>query len=101
MATTETSPITVVKTDVKTFVLSHLIWVVAISVALLMGHAWLGEHDARVKAEASIKASEATVASLQQQVATTNAQAAQKVQVITKIVHDLPPNATPGQPAHW
>jgi len=97
MATTETSPITVVKTDVKTFVLSHLIWVVAISVALLMGHAWLGEHDARVKAEASIKASEATVASLQQQIATTNAQAAQKVQVITKIVHDLPPNATPGQ----
>jgi len=97
MATTETSSITVVKTDVKTFVLSHLIWVVAISVALLMGHAWLGEHDARVKAEASIKASEATVASLQQQIATTNAQAAQTVQVITKIVHDLPPNATPGQ----
>jgi len=94
MATTETSPITVVKTDVKTFVLSHLIWVVAISVALLMGHAWLGEHDARVRAEADIKASQATVVNLQQQIAANNAQAAKTVQVIVKTVSDV---KTPAQ----
>jgi hypothetical protein len=81
----------------KTWLISHLVWIVAIAVALVIGHVALGEHDARVKAEASIKASEATVASLQQQIAATNAQAAQKVQVITKVVHDLGPAPTTGQ----
>jgi hypothetical protein len=81
----------------KTWLISHLVWVVAVAVALVIGHVALSEHDARVKAEASIKASEATVASLQQQIATTNAQAAQKVTVITKVVHDLGPAPTTGQ----
>jgi len=85
--------LTFIKTE-KTWIVSHLVWVVAIAVALLIGHAWLGEHDAWVKAEASIKASEATVASLQQQIAANNAQAAKTVQVIVKTVSDV---KTPAQ----
>ena len=81
--------LTFIKTE-KTWIVSHLVWVVAIAVALLIGHAWLGEHDARVKAEAS----EATVASLQQQIAANNAQAAKTVQVIVKTVSDV---KTPAQ----
>jgi len=78
----------------KTWLISHLVWVVAVAVALVIGHVALSEHDARVKAEASIKASEATVASLQQQIAANNAQAAKTVQVIVKTVSDV---KTPAQ----
>jgi hypothetical protein len=83
--------------DLKTFLLSHAVWVVAIAVGLIVGHVALQEHDARIAAEAQIKTSEAAVATLQQQIAQTNAQAAQKVQVVTKIVHDLGPAPTPTQ----
>ena len=76
------------KLDWLHFSLSHLTWIVAILVALVLGHSWLAEHDARMKADATIKASEATVATLQQQIAATNAQAAQKVQTIVKIVRE-------------
>ena len=81
----------------KAWILSHLIWVVAVAVALVIGHIALSEHDARMAADATIKVSQANIASLQQQIASRDAQLAQKVQVITKIVHDLPPNPTPGQ----
>jgi len=97
MATPIESQITVVKTDVKTFVLSHLIWVVAIAVALVLGNITLKEHDARVVAEASIKVSQANIAALQQQITDRDAQLAQKVTVITKVVHDLGPAPTTGQ----
>ena len=81
----------------KAWILSHMIWVVAVAVALVIGHIAIREHDARMAADATIKVSQANIASLQQQIASRDAQLAQKVQVITKIVHDLPPNATPGQ----
>ena len=55
---------------------------------------WLQEHDSRVAADAAIKASQTTIAQLQQQIATTNNQAAQKVQTIVKVVHDA---QTPAQ----
>src|SRR5208282_2865543 len=97
MAAPIESQITVVKTDVKTFVLSHLIWVVAIAVALVLGNITLKEHDARVVAEASIKVSQANIAALQQQITDRDAQLAQKVTVITKVVHDLGPAPTAGQ----
>ena len=81
-------------TEEKAWILSHLIWVVAVAVALVLGHSYLVEHDARVVADAQIKVSEAAVATLQQQIAATNAAAAQKVVTITKIVHDV---ATPDE----
>lgn len=75
--------------DWRHWVLTHLVWVAAITVALVMGHSYLAEHDARIAADAQIKAAEVTVANLQQQIVATNAAAAQKVQVVTKIVHDV------------
>lgn len=80
--------------DWRHWLLSHLVWVVALTVAVIMGHSYIAEHDARVLADAQIKTSEANIVSLQQQIAATNAAAAQKVQVITKIVHDV---QTPAQ----
>ena len=80
--------------DWRHWVLSHLIWVAAVSVALVVGHSYLVEHDARIAADAAIKTSQATVANLQQQITSTNAAAAQKVQTIVKIVHDA---QTPAQ----
>lgn len=77
-----------------TFLVSHLVWVVALAVALLVGHAWLAEHDARLAAETQIKTSEANVKNLTTQIATTNAAAVQKVQVITRVIHDV---QTPAQ----
>jgi hypothetical protein len=80
--------------DWRHFVLGHLVWVVGIAVALVIGHSYLAEHDARLLADAQIKISEANVKALTDQIAATNAAAAQKVQVVTRIVHDA---ATPAQ----
>jgi hypothetical protein len=76
-------------TYLKTFAATHLFYIILIAGGLFAFHAWTTEHDARIKAEASIKADETTVASLQQQIVAVNAAAAQKVTVITKIVHDV------------
>lgn len=78
----------------KFWLTTHLVWVAAIIVALVIGHAWIGEHDARVVADAQIKTSETVIANLQQQILATNAAAAAKVQTIVKIVHDA---QTPAQ----
>jgi len=88
--------LTFIKTE-KTWIVSHLVWVVAIAVALVIGNIALKEHDARVQAEATIKTSQAAIATLQQQVADRDAALAQKVTVITKVVHDLGPAPTTGQ----
>jgi hypothetical protein len=85
-----------IKTE-KAWILSHLVWIVAVAVALVVGHIALTEHDQRVAAEAAMKISEANVSQLQAQIKNTDNVAAQKVQTIVKIVHDLGPNATPGQ----
>jgi hypothetical protein len=78
-----------VNLDWKHWLLSHAIWIVELAVALLLGHSYLMEHDRRLLADQTIKISEAQVKDLQAQIAANNAAAAQKVQVITKIVHDV------------
>lgn len=77
-----------IKTE-KAWLLSHLVWIVALVVALVIGHTALVEHDARVVADAQIKTSQTVIASLQQQIVAANAAAAAKVVTITKIVHDV------------
>ena len=80
--------------DWKHWILSHLVVIVGVAIALVGVHAWLGEHDARLNSEIAIKGSEAKVSQLEQQIAATNAAAAQKVQVVTRIVHNV---ATPAE----
>jgi len=80
--------------DWRHWILSHTVWIAAVAIALVFGRAYIAEHDARVVADAAIKTAEANVTNLQQQIAARDAVAAQKVQVITKIVHDV---ATPAQ----
>jgi hypothetical protein len=74
--------------DWRHWLLSHAIWVVAVVVAIILGHSWIAEHDARIQADAQIKVSEATIKTLEEHQATTDAAAAQKVQTIVKVVHD-------------
>ena len=57
---------------VETFVKHHLIWVVAVAISIVGVHAWLGEHDARLAAEAKIKVDESQVQVLQQSIAQNN-----------------------------
>lgn len=73
----------------KTYAKTHIFYIVLIAVGLIAFHSWLQEHDARLKADDTIKQQEVIVADLKQQIANAQQQAAQKVQVITKVVHDV------------
>jgi hypothetical protein len=74
--------------DWRHWVLTHLVWIVAAAVALLMARSFVAEHDARILADAQIKVSEKSVADLAKQISTTNTAAAEKVRTVVKIVHD-------------
>jgi Tfp pilus assembly protein FimV len=63
--------------DIKHWILSHLVWVVGVAVALYGFHTWSAEHDARLKAEATIKQDESQVATLQQAITQNNQTVAQ------------------------
>ena len=82
------------KLDPLHWILTHLIWIVLVGSIYVGGHMWLQEHDQRTAADAALKASQSTILGLQQQIATTDSQAAQKVQTIVKVVHDA---QTPAQ----
>ena len=75
--------------DWKHFAMAHIMWIVIVAVSLFTLHAWVGEHDARLLASQQQKISEAQVKDLQAQIVAVNAAAAQKVQTIVKIVHDV------------
>lgn len=75
--------------DAKQFVLSHLVWVGIVATALVMGRSYLAERDARLLADAAVKTAQQNVKDLQSQIVAVNAAAAQKVQVVTKVVHDV------------
>lgn len=79
--------------DWKHFVLSHLVWIVAVSVAVVAFYQWRAEHDARLKAEAQEKASQQIIdknakdiADLRQQMKDNDNRAAQQVADLQKLV---------------
>jgi hypothetical protein len=78
----------------KAYVTTHLFYVVLIAVLLISGHIWLTEHDARVASDNAVKAAQVTVKTLQAQIDAIPAVLHQRVQVVTKIVHD---SVTPSQ----
>lgn len=71
---------------IKTYAAHHLFYIILIVVGVLSFHVWLQEHDAKVAAQTVAKQQEALVADLKQQIEATQAQAAQKVQVIKQVV---------------
>ena len=81
-------------TTEKAWLLSHLVWVVAVLVAYVGFTNWKFEHDNAAAKAAQVQVAQATIAQLQAQIATNDNQAAQKVHVITKIVRDA---QTPAQ----
>lgn len=98
-------------TPVENTLKTHAFYIVVIALGLLGFHSWLSEHDARVKADAAVKQSEATVQSLENRIAAADAAAVVKVQaVVTQVkairtpeqavaaipaLSDLPLNARP------
>src|SRR5438309_1118073 len=65
--------------DWRHWVLSHLVWIVCVAVALILGHSYIAEHDARLLAEQQIKQSEQQVEDLQKTIAANDAAAAQQL----------------------
>ena len=79
--------------DWKHFVLSHLVWIIGVSVAVVAFYQWRGEHDARMQAEAQEKASAQVIAqnakdiaNFQQQIKDNDARAQAQVADIQKLV---------------
>lgn len=60
----------------------HVFYVTLAAVFLLLAHAWLQEHDARLQATAEVKVSVQREQVLQKQIASLQADAARKVQAI-------------------
>jgi hypothetical protein len=81
-------------TWLQTYAKTHIFYIVLIAVGFVAFRSWLQEHDARRAADAVVKQQEVLVADLKQQIAAAQQQAVQKVQVITKVVHDI---QTPAQ----
>lgn len=77
-------------TWIRQYAATHLFYIILIAGGGIAFHSWLAEHDAR-------QAAQAKVADLQTQIAAVSAQAAQKVQVVTKVIHDLGPTPPPIQ----
>ena len=78
----------------KAWIISHLVWVVAVAVAYVGFTNWRYAHDEAAAKAAQVQVAQATIANLQAQIAANDKQAAQKVQTIVKIVHDA---QTPAQ----
>ncbi len=66
----------------------HAYYLGIIGVLLLVGHSWLAEHDARLKADEIVKAAQSQIVSLQQTIAERDKQAKQTIAPIVKIIHD-------------
>ena len=66
----------------------HTYYLGIILVLFLVGHSWLAEHDARLKADAVVKAAQTQINSLQQTIADRDKQAQQTVAPTIKIIHD-------------
>ena len=86
--------------DIKTFLMSHSIWVVALIVGSVGFYSWKAEYTSRVQADATVKVAEsnvvtlqkqvdsnnADIASLKQQQAASDARAQQQIQALTTLV---------------
>lgn len=75
--------------DWKHWVLSHLIWVVLVGSSIVGFESWKAEHDARLQADATIKAAQAQIVTLQQGIADRDKAAAIAVAPVIKIIHDV------------
>lgn len=66
--------------EVKT----HVAYILIIAILLIGAHAWIGEHDARLKAEVSLAANQTTVAQLSDQIKTLTTATQTKIAVLAK-----------------
>ena len=59
-----------------TWIRTHFFYISLIAVGLVFAHAWIGEHDQRLLSDQAVKAAQAQVQTLQQQIVTEQKQAA-------------------------
>lgn len=76
------------------YVKTHLWYISLIAIGLIFIHSWQSEHDQRVLADATIKSANQSIATLQQQITTTNAKAASDQAALERA---LKPVRTPAQ----
>lgn len=74
--------------DFKHFILSHLIWVIAATVAVFAFYSWRGEHDQRLLAEQAVKVADANVRYLEGRIADRDKQAAVQIAPTLRIIHE-------------
>ena len=80
--------------DWRHWLLTHLLWIVALGVGYAGFSQWKYEHDTNAAKAVQIAVAQNTITQLNAQIIANNTQAAQKVTTITKIVHDV---TTPAQ----
>ena len=80
--------------DYRHWILTHLIWVAGLGTALFLGHILILEHDRRLLADQQVKASEASVKTLQEQIEATRASAAKQHADVLALVKSV---KTPAQ----
>jgi hypothetical protein len=88
LSTDPTPAATAVPLDWKHYALTHLIYIVAIGIGIIAFHSWSAEHTARMQAEATVKAAQVQVQTLQTQIAARDTQTQIAVAPIVKIIHD-------------
>jgi hypothetical protein len=98
MATTvQGSPAEIVTVNTvafKTFLISHIAWILVAVLSFFVFQSWKSEHDARLLAESETKVAQAQIVSLQQQITARDKQTAATVAPIIKVIHDT---TTPAQ----
>jgi hypothetical protein len=73
---------------------THLFYIILIVAGVAGFRTWLSEHDARVDAERQVKQSQQLVKSLQDGIASRDADLSKRQQVVVRVVHDV---ASPAQ----
>jgi hypothetical protein len=61
------------------YIKTHLFYITLIGVTLVCAKVWLQEHDARIKAEATVKLEQASIAQLQAQISATDKATMQQI----------------------
>lgn len=74
---------------ILTAIKTHIPAVIIVAALIIGGHSWLQEHDARLQSDMIVQVAQTQVHDLQAQISAVNLAAAQKVQVITKVIHDV------------
>src|SRR5271157_1293036 len=67
---------------IPAYLKTHIFYIALVAMLLIFGQVWMTEHDQRVLADATVKAAQTQVQTLQAQIATEQVQAAQTIAAV-------------------